>query len=153
MATKNIVEKLILNWQEIEIPKENLYVITEDKVTVTTDSTKWVSPYSTSYWYTNIDISDSYGIEWIEWALYTFIVNTEMVVASAYRNVRVRIGNWNYIPVMNTSGILAWSSYFTKANIRYFQYTTKYQSWWALHMITDSNTTYSAMTAAEITAW
>lgn len=153
MATKNIVEKLILNWQEIEIPKENLYVITEDKVTVTTDSTKWVSPYNTSYWYTNIDISDGYGIEWIEWALYTFIVNTEMVVASAYRNVRVRIGNWNYIPVMNTSSILAWSSYFTKANIRYFQYTTKYQSWWALHMITDSNTTYSSMTAAEITAW
>lgn len=141
-----------LIWLTSNVVKNKaLFVIKESDVTVTTDDTKWVAPYNTSYGYTDITINNS-DVEWVEWALYTFIVDTTMVVASANRNVRVRIGTGSYIPVMNTSAILAWSSYFIKATIRYFQYTTKYQSWWALHMVTDSNTTYSSMTAAEITA-
>lgn len=136
-----------------KVSANNCFIVTEDIVTVSTDATKWVAPYNTSYGYTNIDISASAGIEWREWAIYTFDVNTEMVVASAYRNVRVKIWNWAYIPVMWTSSILTWSSYFTKANIRQYQYSTKYQSWWALHLFTDSNTTYSAMSALEATTW
>lgn len=154
----NSKQNTLTAWENIKISSNvisanNVFIITEDDVTVSTDATKWVAPYSTSYGYTNIDISASAGIEWREWAIYTFDVNTEMVVASAYRNVRVKIWNWAYIPVMWTSSILTWSSYFTKANIRQYQYSTKYQSWWALHLFTDSNTTYSAMTAAEATTW
>ena len=91
----------------------------------------------------------SAGIEWREWAIYTFVVDTEMVVASSYRNVRVKIWTWTYIPVMWTTAALSWSSYFTKTNIRQFQYSTKYEAGWALHLFTDSNTTYSAMSVAE----
>ena len=133
-----------------KVSANNYFLVTEDIVTVSTDATKWVAPYNTSYWYTNIDIDASSGIVWKEWAVYTFDVDTEMVVASAYRNVRVKIWNWAYIPVMWTSGIIAWSSYFTKANMRQYQYSTKYQSWGALHLFTDSNTTYSVMSTAEI---
>ncbi len=133
------------------VKNQALFVIKESDVTVATDATKGVSPYNTSYGYTDITINNS-DVEWVEWALYTFIVDTTMVVTSAYRNVRVRIGTGSYIPVMSANTILAWNSYFTKTNIRYFQYTTKYQGGWALHLISDSNTTYSAMTATEITA-
>lgn len=129
------------------------FIIKESDVTVSTDATKWVSPYNTSYWYTNIDISGSTWIKRIEWAIYTFDIDTTMVVTSTYRNVRVKIWTWAYIPVMWTTSILAWHSYFTKANIRQYQYSTKYQSWWALHLFTDSNTTYSSMTTTEIDTW
>lgn len=140
-----------LTWDVVK--NKALFVIKESDVTVTTDDTKWVAPYNTSYWYTNITINNP-DVEWVEGALYTFIVDTTMAVASANRNVRVRLwSNGTWIPVMNTSAILPWQSYFIKATIRYFQYTTKYESWWAIHMVTDSNTTYSSMTAAEITAW
>ena len=131
------------------ISANNVFIITEDDVTVSTTQEYWVEPYNTSYYYTNIDISANAGIEWREWALYTFVVDTEMVVASANRNVRVKIWTWAYIPVMWSSAILAWSSYFVKTQTRCFQYSTKYQSWWALHLITDSNTTYSAMSVSE----
>jgi len=145
-----------INWLSTELGNKadktqiKNYAITEDIVTVTKDSTKWVAPYSTSYGYTNIDINANAGIEWKEWAIYTFVVNTEMVVASANRNVRVRIWNGDYIPVMwSSSSILAGSSYFAKTQTRVFVYKTTYQSGGALHMIND--TTYSTMSVAEWT--
>ena len=128
------------------------FVITEDMVTVTTDATKWVAPYNTSYWYTNITIN-SWIDNWIEWAAYIFLVDSEMVVASAYRNVRVRIwdtGDWK--PVMNrTTTILAWSYYFLKTQNRIFIYKEVNVATGALHMVND--TTYSTMTSAEVTWW
>ena len=153
----NMYNKLTA-WANIDITNNvvaatNNYIVTEDKVSVSTTPTKWVAPYSTSYCYTNIDIDAASGIQWKEWAVYTFDIDTEMVVASAYRNVRVKIWNGDYIPVMWTSSILAWCAYFTKANTRQYMYSTKYQSCWALHLFTDSNTTYSAMTNAEATTW
>lgn len=145
-----------INWLSDELEDKadkteiKIYAITEDIVTVTKDSTKGVSPYNTSYWYTNITIDADAGIEWKEWAVYSFVVNTEMVVASANRNVRVRIGTWNYIPVMNWANtILAGSSYFAKGQTRLFVYKSVYQSGWALHMTVD--TTYSAMSVSEWT--
>ena len=150
----NSKQNTLTAWENIKIASNvisanNVFIITEDDVTVSTDDTKWVAPYNTSYGYTNIDISASAGIEWREWAIYTFVVDTEMVVASAYRNVRVKIWTWTYIPVMWTTASLAWSSYFTKTNIRQFQYSTKYEAGWALHLFTDSNTTYTAMSVSE----
>ena len=62
-------------------------------VSVSTDATKGVSPYNTSYGYTNITVNDNAGVEWVEGALYIFVINTSMVVASAYRNVRIKIGS------------------------------------------------------------
>ena len=154
----NAKQNTLTAWENIKIASNvisanNVFIITEDDVTVSRDATKWVAPYNTSYGYTNIDISASAGIEWREWAIYTFVINTEMVVASAYRNVRVKIWTWAYIPVMWTTTALSGNSYFTKANTRQYQYTTKYQSWWALHLFTDSNTTYLSMSADEATTW
>ena len=125
------------------------YVITESMVTVSTTDEYGVSPYNTSYYYTNITINANSGIEWKEWATYKFIINTSMVVASAYRNVRVRIWtNWTYIPLMNAwNSILAGSSYFTKARTDLYVYKTTYQSGGALHM--NNDTSYSAMSVAE----
>ena len=144
--------KVIKDWNKKISDLQNTFIITEADVTVSTSEDMWVAPYNTSYKYTNIDITNP-NIEWKEWAIYTFVVDTEMVVASAYRNVRVKIWNGAYIPVMWTTAALAWSSYFTKTNIRQYQYTTKYESWWALHLFTDANTTYKTMTAAQATAW
>ena len=127
------------------------FVITEDMVTVTKEAWPWVSPYNTSYWYTNITIN-SWIDSWIEWAVYSFVVDSTMVVTSAYRNVRVRIWDtWTYIPLMSTTSVIEWNSYLVKTQMRQFQYSTKYQSTWALHMFSDSNTTYSAMSVAEWT--
>lgn len=157
-STFNSKQGALTAWNLISLDNNTvknkaLFVIKESDVTVTTSEDAWVAPYNTSYKYTNITINNP-NVEWVEWALYTFIVDTAMVVASAYRNVRVRLwSNGTWIPVMNTSVILPWQSYFIKNTIRYFQYTTKYQSWWAIHMVTDSNTTYSAMTSAELIAW
>lgn len=149
MTNKNIVEKFIQNGVELEVPTPKVYVIDESMVTVSTDSTKWVSPYNTSYWYTNIVVNANAWIQWEEWAIYIFIINTAMVVASAYRNVRIKIwSSWNYIPLMASwNSILAWSSYFTKARMDIYVYKTTYQSWWALHM--NNDTSYSAMSVAE----
>ena len=141
-----IVKKLIRDG--VEYVTSAVFVITEDMVTVTTDATKWVAPYNTSYWYTNIEIKADAGIWWVEGAIYSFIVNTEMVVASAYRNVRVRIWNGAYIPMKNrANSILAGSSYMTKWRTQFFVYKTVYESWGALHMTVD--TSYSAMSVAE----
>lgn len=121
--------------------KVDILAITEDKVTVTTDATKGVAPYSTSYGYTNI-VAD-YPTP-TEGSVVAFVINTKMVVASATRNVRVKFNDsdtWH--PVMNASTtILAGSSYFTKAMTRLFVYKTTQQSIGALHMINDDNTTY-----------
>lgn len=149
MSTKKILSKVVKNGVEIHLPQNNVFVITEDKLTKTTTATKWVAPYNTDYYYTNYQISATAWVKWIEWALYTFMINTK-TTASAYRNVRVQIWTGSYIPVMSSSWtILWWSSYFTKANDRIYQYSTRYESWGALHLITDSNTTYSSMSADE----
>lgn len=117
-------------------------MITEDLVTVTTDTTKGVAPYSTSYGYTNIEVDLPTPDEG---SVITFVINTKMVVASATRNVRVKFNDsdtWH--PVMNASTtILAGSSYFTKAMTRLFEYKSTQQSIGALHMINDDNTTYA----------
>ena len=149
MATKNIAEKLIYNWFEIEIPKTKVFVITEDIVSVEKDSTKWVSPYNTSYWYTNITIDANCWIEWIEWALYIFVISTKLVVASAYRNVRIRIWTtWDWKPLMwSSSWIMAWNSYFTKWRTDIYIYKSTYQVNWALYL--NNDTSYSAMSVAE----
>ena len=168
----NNLKKLVLNWQEYSIPQgttytawenieisswvisaNNSYIITESDMTKSTTKTYWVAPYNTSYYYTNYTINANSGIKWVEWAWYTFVIDTQ-TVASAYRNTRVRIWTGDYIPVMSSGwAILWWHSYFTKANSRCYQYSTRYESWWALHLMTDSNTTYSAMSTAEIDAW
>ena len=151
--TKRILKKIYKNGQEYEVGNIKLYVITEDMVSVETDDTKGVDPYNTSYWYTNITIDASSWIEWKEWAFYYFEVNTTMVVASANRNVRVRIGTtWSWLPVKNRSNsILNWSSYFVKTRTDFFVYKTVYESNWALHLNTD--TAYSSMSVAEWQTW
>lgn len=169
----NVLKKLVINWTDYNIPQwssytagenikiasnkisaNNMFIITEDDVTVTTTKTKWVEPYNTSYYYTNINISADAGIEWREWAAYKFVIDTEIAVTGSYRNVRVRIWEWEYIPVMNQANtILAWSTYFTKARNDFYIYKTVYESWWALHLADWNNTTYSAMSVAEVDAW
>ena len=141
------LDKLILNWEKLSVWKT--FVITEDIVTITTDDTKWVAPYNTSYWYTNIEISADAWIDWIEWAIYSFVCDSSWVV-SANRNARVRIGSsWDWIPLFSsTTSILAANSYLIATQTRLFVYKTT-NSTAALHMIND--TTYSALTVANVT--
>lgn len=147
-----ILKNFIQNWSNIDLDYKT-YIITEDMCDVVVDSTKWVAPYNTSYWMTWITIKDWYWIEWRNWWLYRFIIDTKLVVVSATRNVGIRIGtSWTYIPVKNRANtILAWSSYMTKARTDEYMYKTTYESWWALHLCAGSDTTYSALTVANIT--
>ena len=142
------LDKLILNWEKLSVWKT--FVITEDIVTITTDDTKWVAPYNTSYWYTNIEISADAWIDWIEWAIYSFVCDSSWVV-SANRNARVRIGSsWDWIPLFSsTTSILAANSYLIATQTRLFVYKTT-NSTAALHMIND--TTYSALSVANVTS-
>lgn len=127
------------------VPDQQMFVISEDICTVTTDTTKGVAPYSTSYGYTNITVDADSGIEWVEGAIYTFIINTKLIVASATRNVRIRIGekdDWH--PVMDHSTtILTGSTYFVKNMTFMFQYKSVIRSEGCLHKIYDANTTYA----------
>lgn len=129
----------------LNIPNTEFLLITEDMVTVATDSTKGVAPFSTSYGYTNITVNDIAESKLKEGLVILPIVNTKMVVASANRNVRIRFGEtgtWH--PIMGAgSSILAGSSYFAKSEIRAYVYSSKYQSGGAFHMFGDSNSTYS----------
>ena len=127
------------------------YIINEDAFSVTYTWTKWVAPYSTDYCYTNVCINPSCWIKWDEGATYIFNLDTK-VATSKCRNVRLKIWDGDYIPLMWTTSAVAWSTYFVKSAIRQFQYSTKYEACWALHVFTDTNSTYSAMTQAEIEA-
>lgn len=136
------------NWSTYWLWKT--FVITEDMVSISTDSTKWVAPYNESYWYTNITIDDTKWIVRMSWAVYSFFCNSSRV-ASAYRNVRVRIWtSWTRYPVFTSStSILWWHSYFVATQTRMFVFKTTTNAVW-LHMIND--TTYSALTVANITS-
>lgn len=123
-----------------------IYTINTSDCTITSDTTKGVAPYNASYGYTNIEINKNSGIKWVEGAIYIFNL-TATIGASATRNGRIRIGGdsdgdtWH--PLMNASGsIIACHSYLTKANNYMWTYKTTYQTGGALHMQTDSNTTY-----------
>lgn len=146
---KRILKHILKNWNEYEVWNHKTYTVTEDFTTVTTEATAWVSPYDTSYGYTNITIDENSWIKWKEWAVYSFVVNTEMVVASDKRNVRVRIGSsWSWIPVMDWAGtILNWNEFMKKSGVLLFVYKTTYQSTGALHM--NNDTSYLAMSVAE----
>lgn len=147
--TKKILRKIIKNWVEYQVWDKDVFIITEDIVSVATDDTKGVAPYNTSYGYTNITIDSNAWVRWKEWAIYVFVVDTEMVVNSAHGNVRVRIGTtWDWKPVMSwTNSILSWSSYFIQTQTRLFVYKEVRVETWALHMTND--TTYSVMSVAE----
>ena len=147
------IKNFIQNWTRIDLDYKT-YIITEDMCDVVVDSTKWVAPYNTSYWMTWITIKDWYWVEWREWWMYRFIISSKLVVVSATRNVGIRIGtSWTYIPVKNrANSILAWSTYFAKWRTDEYMYKTTYESWWALHVSDGSNTTYSALTEANVTS-
>ena len=153
---KRILKHILKNWNEYEVWNHKAYTVTEDFTTVTTEATLWTSPYDTSYWYTNITIAENSWIKWKEWAIYSFVVNTEMVVASANRNVRIRIGSsWSRIPLMNGNGsILNWNNFLSKDQQRLFVYKTTYQSTGALHIIQDSVwTTHSTISVTLSANW
>lgn len=136
------------------IRKNQILVLTEDMVTVVKDSSaKGVAPYSTSYYYTNITVNDLTEDDLTEGLLIMPLVVSKMVVASSYRNVRIRFGaSGSWHPVMTSTAILGGSSYFTATNYRLYQYRTNTRSEGAFHLMTDSNSTYSLMTDAEIAA-
>lgn len=144
----NILKKLVQNWTEYSLPTE-IYIIPESVITKGTTKTKWVDPYNADYYYTDFTINASAGVTWEEWKLY--MINWDsMTVASAYRNARFRIWTWAYIPLMTSWwAILNAYTYCKKSYTRPYYYSTKYQSWGALHLLEDDNTTYSSMSVAE----
>lgn len=114
----------------------NFFVIRESDCTIEQENTAGTAPYSTSSKYTNVIVNEDAGCEWIEGAFYTFIVDTSLVVASTYRNVRIKIGEddtWH--PVMGYStSILAGSTYFVKNMVCVFQYKSTIRPEGALHL-------------------
>ena len=142
-----ILKNFIQNWSNIDLDYKT-FIITEDMCDVVVDSTKWVAPYSTSYWMTWITIKDWYWVEWREWRMYRFIISTKLVVVSSTRNVGIRIWTWAYIPVKNRgNSILGWNSYFIKWRTDEYMYKTTYEAWWALHLCAGSDTTYENKSA------
>ncbi|HEL0590418.1 TPA: hypothetical protein TUT18_000160 [Streptococcus equi subsp. zooepidemicus] len=132
--------------QPIEKVRLPLYAITEDMCIVEKDDTKGVAPYSTSYGYTNITVdSERLGVsDWFEGMVVLFVVDVTLAVASSYRNVRIRIDQGDWIPLMEPAGtICSGSTYLTKPSYYTWVFSQKYQSGGALHHNTDANTTYA----------
>lgn len=133
-----------------DVPK--IYVIMEDMVDVTTDATKGVAPYSTSYGYTNITIDGISEDDLTTGTILVPIINTKMVVASSYRNVRIRFGeSGSWKPVFSTTGILGAYSWFVKGQMIFLTYSTEVYASGAFHKNYDKDTTYSAITKSEVT--
>lgn len=126
-----------------KISTNTQFVITEDMFDIEYDATKGVAPYSTSDGYTNVTIHDDAGVEWVEGAIYSFVLDTK-VAKSANRNVRVRIGEeGDWKPVMVASDIAVGSTVFVKEINNIFFYKTTYQENGALHCFYDTNTIYN----------
>lgn len=104
--------------QLINSKQDKLYfVISEDMFTLDTEQVYGTAPYSTSYYYTNITINEDSGVQWIEGAMYLFLLDTK-VATSSYRNVRLRIGEeGRWIPLMNNDGTIAAGRYLSLIHI------------------------------------
>jgi len=139
---------------DIAAADANYIPITEDMVTVTTDPTQGVAPYSTSYGYTNITVNLNKN-KLKNGLMVQFIVNTTMVVASAYRNVRIRFGEddaWHPLMGYSTS-IAAGNTYMVKSMVVYAVYKTTIRSEGAFHLCYDANSDsriYAYRTTANI---
>lgn len=118
------------------------FVITEDMFDIAFDDTKGVAPYSASYGYTDITIHADAGVEWKEGAIYNFVLD-EKVSTSANRNVRVRIGEGDWKPLMGTTAIASGYTIFIKSSVNIFLYKSTYQAEGALHCLYDTNSTYT----------
>lgn len=127
-----------------EAPPCNYNMIIEDDVEVSKDDTKGIAPYSTSYGYTNITITNP-NIHAVEGGIYSFIIDTKMVVASSNRNVRVRFGeDGEWHPMMNyTTSAIGGNTYFVKNMTCVFQYKSTIRTEGAFHLLYDANTTYN----------
>lgn len=129
--------------EDNKISTNTQFVITEDMFDLEFDDTKGVTPYNASYGYTNITIHEDAGIEWVEGASYTFVINTKQS-SSAYRNLRFRIGeSGDWKPAMVSSSVVSGSAVFAKTVNCIFFYKTTYQANGALHVLYDTNTTYT----------
>lgn len=125
------------------LPEQRVFVITTDMLTITTDTTKGVAPYNTSYGYTNIEISADAGIKWVEGAIYQFVL-TAVIGESANRNGRIRIGSDGaWIPICSDTGaIVACYSYLTSTKSHQWTYKSNVITTGALCYHTDTNSTY-----------
>lgn len=117
--------------------------ITEDMCTVVKNATKGVAPYNASYGTTDITVDLPKALLKDGLVIIPVIVSS-LVIASSYRNVRIRFGEddaWH--PVFGSTTILAGSTYWTATIYRCYVYRTNPRSEGAFHLLTDSNTTYS----------
>lgn len=153
----DLVSTTIIAGNGIEIDNNKIstntqFVITEDMFDLEKDATKGVAPYNTGYGYTNITIHTDAGIEWVEGAIYTFVLDTK-VATSTYRNVRFRIGEeGDWKPLMDiSSAIASGATFFAKGNNITYIYKSTYQENGALHCVYyNTNTTYNIITASEL---
>ena len=130
--------------EELNIALGNAIIITEADVTVTTDDTKGVAPYNTSYGYTNITINTVDSSKLHDNMLFLFLCSGSLVSTSTYRNVRIRFGSsGSWIPLYRTTRIASGSTYLSTNSSRYIYYTTRIISTGGFHILTDSNSTYS----------
>lgn len=126
------------------LQKERIIVLTESNCTVEKSTEYGVAPYSTSYRYTNVTVNGMSESDLAEGLLIMPVCAGTLIVASGYRNVRIRFGeNGNWHPLFGTTSILAGSSYWTATVYRLYQYRTNTRSEGAFHVLTDSNSTYS----------
>lgn len=124
--------------------KYPLYVVTENDVSVTTDATKGVAPYNTSYGYTNITVNNIEEEKIKVGSLVLFICTGILKVESANRNTRIRFGtSGTWYPLYHTTSIAGGSSYLGVGNNRLLTFSDKTVSTGAIHVLTDSNTTYT----------
>ena len=149
------LSNLNVQWEaRLSESKDNYFLKEDEDYTVEYDATKWVAPYNTSYWYTNITITNS-NIKEKLGATYQFSINTKPAT-STYRNVRVRFwADWEWYWLWAYNSVAAQYSYFTKAYPCFFVFkessaTTTTDKYFSSVYV---NTTYSAMSATEAQTW
>lgn len=122
---------------------KKIHIVSISNTTVTTDTTKGVSPYNASYGYTNITINDVEENS-IEDLMLLVECTGSLVVAGATRNIRIRFGNnGEWIPVYYGTSIASGSTYFTNGSQRLLHYSTNVVATGAFYVLTDKDTTYT----------
>lgn len=135
LESDNVQDAIVENNNYIT---NKLIIINSSNCEITKDSTKGVAPYNTSYGYTNITITDT-SLEIIDGTIMALFIDA--AVASANRNVRIRIGkdSTRWIPLFKNTTILAGHTYLTEGVLRLFVYSEDRYETGALHMVVDDN--------------
>lgn len=127
-----------------ESAEKMYYYVPASAMTRYQNSTKAQPPYNTSYGSTEITIDAEAGIEWKEGAMYRFEITSNLIANTTYRNVKIKIGEGDFIPICSYSGSASaqYSLWVVSQNQTFVFDTRTHEDGGLTNCNYDTNTTY-----------